>query len=138
MSMPLSNTNSNVDGSPDADEEAASLVQRSGTLTPMNIEIPSTAVSAMAHTPRASIILRTFRDEIWQSTEALFQGKLTWLLLFGPIAVIGDSTGIIGEAACFTCAGLALIPCAERYVIDLVLPFLVGGEYVMTRMTCKA
>ena len=117
--MSLSSTNnakSKVDDIRDADEESASLVPRSGTMTAMNIEIPRTAVTAVAHTPTANIILRTFGDEIWQSTEALFQSKLTWLLLFGPIAVIGDSTGFIGEAACFTCAGLALIPCAERCV----------------------
>ena len=103
------------------DEEAVALVPRSAPPTAMNVEIPASAVAAVSHTP-TNVLLRTFWDEIWQSTELLFQSKLTWLLLFGPIAVIGDSTGIIGEAACFTCAGLALIPCAERCVdLGLVL-----------------
>lgn len=122
----------NKDGNSDADEESASLVPRSGTLTAMNIEIPLTAVAAVSHTPTASVILRTFGDEIWQSTELLFQSKLTWLLLFGPIAVIGDSTGIIGEAACFTCAGLALIPCAERCVQMLFLD-VVAESYLLNK-----
>ena len=117
QSMPMSNTNTNTkDGSSDVEEESASLVPRSATLTAMDIEIPHTAVTAISHTPTADVMLRTFGEEIWQSTELLFQSKLTWLLLFGPIAVIGDSSGLIGEAVCFTCAGLALIPCAERCV----------------------
>jgi len=83
----------------------------------LSIEIPASAVAAVTHTPTNAILrlaVTTFWEEIWVSTELLFQSKLTWLLLMGPIAVIGDSTGWIGEATCFTCAGLALIPCAER------------------------
>ena len=127
------------------EEEAAALVSHShsatsvatGTSTPaagggtsahhhhrpqtssFSIEIPASAVVPVSRTP-TNVILRlavtTFWEEVWASTELLFQSKLTWLLLMGPIAVIGDSTGWIGEATCFTCAGLALIPCAERCV----------------------
>lgn len=48
------------------------------------------------------------------STDLLFQTKITWLLILGPVALVGDATGLLGEALCFTCSGLALIPCAER------------------------
>lgn len=54
--------------------------------------------------------------EIWVSSELLFSNKLSWLLILGPIALIGDSTQMLGEAACFALSGIALIPCAERYV----------------------
>ena len=53
-------------------------------------------------------------QELWFSTELLFQSKLTWLLLLGPLALFGDATGAFGEAFCFACSGIALIPCAER------------------------
>lgn len=52
--------------------------------------------------------------EVWVSSELLFSNKLSWLLILGPIALIGDSTGTLGEAACFALSGIALIPCAER------------------------
>mmetsp|Transcript_550 Transcript_550/g.842 ORF Transcript_550/g.842 Transcript_550/m.842 type:complete len:578 (+) Transcript_550:27-1760(+) len=54
------------------------------------------------------------RREVWISTEVLFRSKLNWLLLLGPVALVGDATGLLGEAGCFACSGLALIPCAER------------------------
>jgi hypothetical protein len=37
-----------------------------------------------------------FWDELVASTDVLFQGKLTLLLALGPLAVIGDATGILG------------------------------------------
>eukprot|EP00545_Synedropsis_sp_CCMP1620_P013586 CAMPEP_0119010040 /NCGR_PEP_ID=MMETSP1176-20130426/4752_1 /TAXON_ID=265551 /ORGANISM="Synedropsis recta cf, Strain CCMP1620" /LENGTH=607 /DNA_ID=CAMNT_0006962635 /DNA_START=300 /DNA_END=2123 /DNA_ORIENTATION=- len=52
--------------------------------------------------------------EVWTSTDLLFQTKLNWLLVLGPVALIGDATGLLGEPICFICSGLALIPCAER------------------------
>ena len=55
-------------------------------------------------------------QELWASTEYIFQSKLTWLLILGPIAIVGDSLGILGAATCFAFSGIALIPCAERYV----------------------
>jgi len=54
------------------------------------------------------------RNEVWISTEIIFLSKLNWLLLLGPVALVGDATGLLGEAGCFACSGLALIPCAER------------------------
>jgi hypothetical protein len=54
--------------------------------------------------------------EVWTSSELLFSNKLSWLLILGPVALVGDSTGYLGEAACFALSGIALIPCAERYV----------------------
>jgi hypothetical protein len=58
-------------------------------------------------------------EELWMSTDYIFQSRLTWLLVLGPIAIAGDSLGFLGEAMCFACAGIALIPCAERYVCCL-------------------
>ena len=55
-----------------------------------------------------------FWTELWQSAEVLFSSKITLLLLLGPAALIGDSTGLLGESACFLLAAGALIPCAER------------------------
>jgi hypothetical protein len=59
----------------------------------------------------------SFREELWTSTDLLFQSKLTWLLVLGPIAVVGELTDTLGPASCFIFAGMALIPCAERYVV---------------------
>ena len=59
--------------------------------------------------------VHTILMELWASTDLLFQNKSSWLLILGPIAVIGNATGTMGEALCFTLSGIALIPCAERY-----------------------
>jgi hypothetical protein len=59
----------------------------------------------------------SFQEELWTSTDLLFQSKLTWLLVLGPIAVVGELTETLGPASCFVFAGMALIPCAERYVV---------------------
>jgi hypothetical protein len=56
----------------------------------------------------------TLLQEVWSSSELLFQNKITWLLILGPVALLGDATEILGEATCFTLSGIALIPCAER------------------------
>jgi hypothetical protein len=62
----------------------------------------------------ATITPTTLFQEVWSSSELLFQNKITWLLVLGPVALLGDATGTLGEAACFTLSGIALIPCAER------------------------
>ncbi|GKZ00743.1 hypothetical protein MPSEU_001026200 [Mayamaea pseudoterrestris] len=70
-------------------------------------EIPSTPLP----------LYQSFIQEFWHSVDLILWtggNKLTWLILGGPLAVIGDSSGILGEAPCFILAGLALIPCAER------------------------
>lgn len=69
-------------------------------------EIPSTAVPCH----------RSFLHECWHSVDTILlqSGKLTWLLLLGPCAVVGDASGLLAEAPRFVLAGLALIPCAER------------------------
>jgi hypothetical protein len=56
-------------------------------------------------------------QELWESTDLLFNSRLTWMLMLGPLALFGDATKLFGEALCFACAGIALIPCAERYVV---------------------
>jgi hypothetical protein len=53
--------------------------------------------------------------EVYLSSAVLFSNRISWLLLLGPLALIGDQTGILGEAPCFALSGIALIPCAERY-----------------------
>mmetsp|Transcript_15502 Transcript_15502/g.17205 ORF Transcript_15502/g.17205 Transcript_15502/m.17205 type:complete len:577 (-) Transcript_15502:207-1937(-) len=53
-------------------------------------------------------------EELWVSTEILFMSRLNWLLLLGPVALVGDATKLLGESICFACSGIALIPCAER------------------------
>lgn len=64
----------------------------------------------------------TLLQEVSTSTELLFQNKITWLLLLGPVALVGDATGLLGEPLCFAFSGIALIPCAERlsYVTEQV------------------
>ena len=57
--------------------------------------------------------LHSIQHDILHSTELIFRSKLTWLLIFGPIALVGK-TGIFGESLCFILAGLTLIPLAER------------------------
>lgn len=80
--------------------------------------------AAAATTLRASSEIRnrpeepmpSLAQELWASTEYIFRSQLTWLLILGPIAIVGDSLGILGAATCFAFSGIALIPCAERYV----------------------
>ncbi|KAL3777489.1 hypothetical protein ACHAW5_000555 [Stephanodiscus triporus] len=57
--------------------------------------------------------MSSIRQDILSSTELIFRSRLTWLLVFGPIALIGKA-GLFGESACFILAGLTLIPLAER------------------------
>jgi Ca2+/H+ antiporter len=53
-------------------------------------------------------------DELWASTDLIFQSRFTVLLILGPIAVVGNATDLLGPAACFTFSGISLIPLAER------------------------
>jgi len=63
--------------------------------------------------PQWSILLSNIQNDILLSTNLIFKSKLTWLLIFGPVALVGK-TGIFGESVCFILAGLTLIPLAER------------------------
>ena len=56
----------------------------------------------------------SLKEEAYISLRLVGNNKLNWLLLCGPIALIGSSSGILGEASCFCLSGMALIPCAER------------------------
>jgi hypothetical protein len=59
----------------------------------------------------------SFVIEFWQSLDSIFfSSRLMWLLCFGPVAIIGYSNELISEDWAFLLAGIALIPCAERYV----------------------
>eukprot|EP00532_Pseudo-nitzschia_australis_P001244 CAMPEP_0168195858 /NCGR_PEP_ID=MMETSP0139_2-20121125/20138_1 /TAXON_ID=44445 /ORGANISM="Pseudo-nitzschia australis, Strain 10249 10 AB" /LENGTH=781 /DNA_ID=CAMNT_0008119857 /DNA_START=138 /DNA_END=2483 /DNA_ORIENTATION=+ len=52
--------------------------------------------------------------DLWMSSGLVANHKLNWLLIMGPVALMGDATGLLGETACFAFSGIALIPCAER------------------------
>mmetsp|Transcript_8323 Transcript_8323/g.20565 ORF Transcript_8323/g.20565 Transcript_8323/m.20565 type:complete len:688 (-) Transcript_8323:800-2863(-) len=52
--------------------------------------------------------------ELWHSSGLVLNHKLNWLLVLGPVALMGDATGFLGETLCFAFSGMALIPCAER------------------------
>ena len=71
---------------------------------------PSTSYT---NQPQWSMLLSNIQNDILLSTNLIFKSKLTWLLIFGPIALVGK-TGIFGESVCFILAGLTLIPLAER------------------------
>ena len=53
-------------------------------------------------------------NDLWTSSGVVLNNKLNWLLIMGPIALLGDALGFLGETWCFAFSGLALIPCAER------------------------
>jgi hypothetical protein len=79
--------------------------------------VAAAALTASLDDRKRSVAPRlSLAQELWASTEYIFQSQLTWLLILGPIAIVGDSLGILGEATRFAFAGIALIPCAERYV----------------------
>ncbi len=69
----------------------------------------------------ANCVVGIFR-ELWESSELIFNNKLNWLLVLGPVALFGKATNLLGEAACFAFSGIALIPCAERCVQEGVTP----------------
>lgn len=52
--------------------------------------------------------------ELWVSSEMIMANKISILLIAGPLALLGDGLGFLGDAPVFTLAGIALIPCAER------------------------
>jgi hypothetical protein len=78
--------------------------------------------------------------ELWASTDLLFQSQLNWLLILGPLAVVGDATNTLSEAMCFALSGIALIPCAERYVLtrmfDTELVVVYGASYAISMDSC--
>lgn len=76
--------------------------------------IPTATMMDMRNTPSNQPSANGIIHEVWMSSELLFSNKLSWLLILGPVALLGDSTGLLGEAACFALSGIALIPCAER------------------------
>lgn len=61
--------------------------------------------------------IQSIMEEIVASAEILFSSKITILLLFAPLALVGDATSWIAPSLCFVFAAGALIPCAERYVL---------------------
>mmetsp|Transcript_18102 Transcript_18102/g.25771 ORF Transcript_18102/g.25771 Transcript_18102/m.25771 type:complete len:603 (-) Transcript_18102:201-2009(-) len=53
-------------------------------------------------------------EEIVTSAELLLSSKINVLLIFAPLALLGDVTGWVAPSLCFVFAAAALIPCAER------------------------
>lgn len=53
-------------------------------------------------------------DEFWYSADLIFQSRFVYLFALGPMAVVGDATGLLSPAMCFICSGLSLVPLAER------------------------
>lgn len=53
-------------------------------------------------------------SDFWGSSEAIFHHRLAFLLVCGPIVLIGDSLELFGEFTAFALAGVALVPLAER------------------------
>jgi hypothetical protein len=69
-----------------------------------------TAASAALPSSQGSLLA-----EVAASAELVFfHSRLNVLMLGGVVAVVGDTTGLLGEPICFCLSGLALIPCAER------------------------
>lgn len=79
----------------------------------MPLEISELEEGSRQSRPRDEACI-SFKEELWASLDYIFQSKLTWLLVGGPIAIVGDALGLLGEPICFALSGIALIPCAER------------------------
>lgn len=60
-----------------------------------------------------SVDINNLHNECMKSTEIIFRSRLNWLLICGPLALIGKSANF-DESLCFVLAGLALVPLAER------------------------
>eukprot|EP00535_Pseudo-nitzschia_heimii_P005775 CAMPEP_0197173472 /NCGR_PEP_ID=MMETSP1423-20130617/389_1 /TAXON_ID=476441 /ORGANISM="Pseudo-nitzschia heimii, Strain UNC1101" /LENGTH=665 /DNA_ID=CAMNT_0042622293 /DNA_START=435 /DNA_END=2432 /DNA_ORIENTATION=- len=58
--------------------------------------------------------LMDLAKDLWLSSGIVMNNRLNWLLVLGPIALLGSATEWLGDTACFAFSGLALIPCAER------------------------
>jgi hypothetical protein len=75
--------------------------------------IHPTRVSAVSNLLIGSI--QSIVEDIVVSADILFRSKITILLLFAPLALVGDATSWVAPSLCFVFAAGALIPCAERY-----------------------
>lgn len=97
--------------------EAAEPLEVEGG-APTAQELPAIPPLASSSTSAGSSLCcccDNFISELLTSADILFRPKISWLLVFGLVAVIGSKTGLLGEAVCFMLSGVALIPCAERY-----------------------
>ena len=111
-----SNINNNLDGVQihddisdriDADDEDGSMTQLS-----LDGEIRDGSGEGLS-----GFFMDLVKD-LWFSSGIVINNRLNWLLVLGPIALFGDATKILGKTLCFIFSGLALIPCAERYVLN--------------------
>jgi Ca2+/H+ antiporter len=57
--------------------------------------------------------INNVHNECLKSTEIIFRSRLNWLLICGPLALLGKSANF-DESLCFVLAGLSLVPLAER------------------------
>jgi len=69
--------------------------------------------SSLASARPISVDINNLHNECMKSTEIMFRSRLNWLLICGPLALIGKSANF-DESLCFILAGLALVPLAER------------------------
>lgn len=100
------------------------LTRYHGDITSLEppLVVAGNGLSSSSSTRQSSSSSSSFLTEVWKSTDHIFfSSRITWLLVFGPIAILGKSSGFLTEHWSFLLAGLALIPCAERYVL-ITLP----------------
>jgi hypothetical protein len=76
--------------------------------------------------------VRQVLDELIVSSEiVLLRPRLNLLMIGGIVAMAGDTTGALGEPVCFCLSGLALIPCAERYVVAVTIALEEHVSYIL-------
>lgn len=69
--------------------------------------------TSLASSRPISVDINNLHNDCMKSTEIIFRTRLNWLLICGPLALIGKSANF-DESLCFVLAGLALVPLAER------------------------
>ena len=69
--------------------------------------------SSLGRSRPISVDVTNLHNECMKSTEIIFRNRLNWLLVCGPLSLIGKSANF-DESLCFVLAGLSLIPLAER------------------------
>ena len=99
------------------------------TITTATAKATSVAATMPATSNSSTLLFQTAQrtshqaiglcSELGRSTEVIFRTKLIWMLALGPLAILADFSGMVSDTVCFCFAGLALIPCAERYVFVL-------------------
>lgn len=82
-------------------------------MSDQTIMVRSGGYSSLVPARPISVDISNLHNECMKSTEIIFRNRLNWLLICGPLALIGKSANF-DESLCFLLAGLALVPLAER------------------------